>query len=244
MLADLNVVQLRSLSQAAQDLYILASPQSPMRDLLASAARQLTLSVPPERSPGTPAPDPTASGEGQQPSAWPALFGSAAQAGQVPAPAPGHEIDEHYRAAAGSGRHRPGRADRSGAQAAERGATAARQDGGGSARCGAIAAAPATGIDPALALRAEAQRQPQPLCALAPEHGQGDAALRSGSAKQQIVSAYNAAGGPAALCALAVNGRYPFVPASASDTPLDDFAQLFAPGGLLDGYYNTQLSRM
>ena len=31
MLADLNVVPLRSLSQAAQDLYILASPQSPMR---------------------------------------------------------------------------------------------------------------------------------------------------------------------------------------------------------------------
>ena len=35
MLADLNVVQLRSLSQAAQDLYILASPESPMRSLLA-----------------------------------------------------------------------------------------------------------------------------------------------------------------------------------------------------------------
>ncbi len=47
MLADLNVVPLRSLTQAAQDLYILASPQSPMRDVLVSAARQLTLSVPP-----------------------------------------------------------------------------------------------------------------------------------------------------------------------------------------------------
>src|SRR5262249_55111706 len=33
--------------QAAQDLYILASPQSPMRDLLASIARQLTLTQPP-----------------------------------------------------------------------------------------------------------------------------------------------------------------------------------------------------
>ena len=45
MMADLNVVQLRSLSQAAQDLYILASPKSPMRKLLASISRQLTLSV-------------------------------------------------------------------------------------------------------------------------------------------------------------------------------------------------------
>ena len=41
MLADLNVVQLRSVSQAAQDLYILASPQSPARNLLAAISRQL-----------------------------------------------------------------------------------------------------------------------------------------------------------------------------------------------------------
>ena len=47
MLADLNLVPLRSPEQAVQDLYILASPQSPMRDLLASIARQLTLSQPP-----------------------------------------------------------------------------------------------------------------------------------------------------------------------------------------------------
>ena len=51
MLADLNVVQLRSLSQAAQDLYILASPQSPMRNLLVSIARQLSLSLPPDCQP-------------------------------------------------------------------------------------------------------------------------------------------------------------------------------------------------
>ena len=47
MLADLNLVPLRTPEQAAQDLYILGSPQSPMRDLLASIARQLTLSQPP-----------------------------------------------------------------------------------------------------------------------------------------------------------------------------------------------------
>ncbi len=61
MLADLNVVQLRSLSQAAQDLYILASPKSPMRRLLASISRQLTLSVPPGGVPRAPEPDPSTS---------------------------------------------------------------------------------------------------------------------------------------------------------------------------------------
>src|SRR5262249_2063911 len=47
MLGDLNLVPLRTSDQAAQDLYILGSPQSPIRDLLASIARQLTLSKPP-----------------------------------------------------------------------------------------------------------------------------------------------------------------------------------------------------
>jgi type VI secretion system protein ImpL len=46
MIADLDVVQLRSVPQAAQDLYVLASPQSPMRALLVSMARQLALAGP------------------------------------------------------------------------------------------------------------------------------------------------------------------------------------------------------
>ncbi|MBV9584675.1 MAG: type VI secretion system membrane subunit TssM, partial [Alphaproteobacteria bacterium] len=52
MLADLNITPLRNPQQAEQDLYLLASPQSPMRDLLTSVARQLTLSQPPAGSPG------------------------------------------------------------------------------------------------------------------------------------------------------------------------------------------------
>ena len=52
MLADLNVVQLRALPQAVQDLFILGAPQSPMRDLLVAIARQLTLSVPPPEPQG------------------------------------------------------------------------------------------------------------------------------------------------------------------------------------------------
>lgn len=45
LLADLNVAPLKSISQAAQDLYVLGSPQSPMRALLVAVARQLTLST-------------------------------------------------------------------------------------------------------------------------------------------------------------------------------------------------------
>src|SRR5206468_314803 len=66
-------------------------------------------------------------------------------------------------------------------------------------------------------------------------------ALRGGGARQQVIAAYNGAGGPASLCPLAVNGRFPFVAGSTLETPLDDFARLFSPGGLIDGFFNTQL---
>ena len=38
-----------------------------------------------------------------------------------------------------------------------------------------------------------------------------------------------------------MNGRFPFVANAREETPLDDFAKLFAPGGLLDGFFNTRL---
>jgi type VI secretion system protein ImpL len=47
LMADLQLIPVRSLTQAAQAFYILGAPESPMRALLASIARQLTLSVPP-----------------------------------------------------------------------------------------------------------------------------------------------------------------------------------------------------
>ena len=43
------------------------------------------------------------------------------------------------------------------------------------------------------------------------------------------------------LCEAAVTGRYPFVPSLHNDIPLDDFARLFSPGGLLDAFFTTHL---
>lgn len=97
------------------------------------------------------------------------------------------------------------------------------------------------GSDPAFTLRAEAAGQPQPLARWLNAMAGSGAALRSGSAKQQIAAAFNGAGGPVALCTLATKGRYPFDRASSGDVPLDDFGKLFAPGGLLHGFFNTQL---
>jgi type VI secretion system protein ImpL len=244
VIQDLEIVPLRSLPQAAQDLYVLASPQSPMKELLTAIARQVTLTEPPKKTPAEiAAEDAEKAAKAKTATASPLTMSRAAVAlqGQIlgqgaGALPPGHEIDERYK------------------QLRELVSTT-----GGApidqvlkllndlqqqlAKLAAIGtgSTPAVGNDPSLALRAEAQRQPPPLDRWLSNMSESSTALRGGGARQQVAAAYNGAGGPAALCPLAVNGRFPFVPGSSLETPLDDFAKLFAPGGLLDGFFNTQL---
>jgi type VI secretion system protein ImpL len=240
MLADLNVVQLRSLSQAAQDLYVLASPQSPMRNLLLSISRQLSLSIPPAvptgAQPATPA---QASTDGAQLRLKQVLGNVQSTTSVTPLP-PGHEIDERYRALrdlVGDGPDAPidlvlrslGDMQQ---QLAKMAATLVSS--------GTAPPAPG-GFDPALALRAEAQRQPQPLARWLTEIAATGSALRSGNLRQQLATIFNASGGLAELCPMAVNGRYPFASSASDDASIAEFARLFAPGGLFDGFVNTLL---
>lgn len=230
MLADLDIVPLHSLSQAAQDLYILSSPQSPMRDLLASMAQQLTLSAQPGAVAVVP---PVVSGNEAR---LQALLG--ANVGSAVAP-PGTEIDERYKRL----RDLIGTAAGAPIDQVLKSLNDLQQ------QLAKMAAAPISGApppipvgsDPALALRAEAARQPQPLSRWLTALAGNSTALRSGSAKQQIAAAFNGAGGVASLCTLAIKDRYPFVRNAVNDVPLDDFGKLFAPGGLIDGFFNTQL---
>ncbi len=243
VLQDLDVVPLRSLTQAAQDLYILASPQSPMKDLLTAIARQLTLSKPPAGAGGSVA-DLAANAQAaaagavvQASSRLSTLLGG--QPGAPPALPPGHEIDERYQQlrdlVAGNGIAPIDQVLKSLNDLQQQLAKLA------AAPIGAAAPPPTGGNDPALALRAEAQRQPQPVARWLLAMAGSGTVLRGGGARQQVAAAYNGAGGPAALCPVAVNGRFPFVPGSTLETPIGDFAKLFAPGGLIDGFFNTQL---
>ena len=239
MLADLNVVQLRSLSQAAQDLYILASPESPMRRLLASISRQLTLSVPPGGVQKAAEPDPSASSTQLR---LQALLGASQTTTQAAALLPGHEIDERYQALRDLVGHGPaapidlvlrevGDVQQ---QIAKLAATLVSTG---------AAASTSGGIDPLLALKADAARQPQPLGRWLTEIAASAIALRSGDPRLQLATIFNASGGPAELCPAVVNGRYPFAPSATDDVPLADFARLFAPGGAFDGFVNTLLRR-
>jgi type VI secretion system protein ImpL len=242
LIQDLEIVPLRSLPQAAQDLYVLASPQSPLKDLLTAIARQVTLSEPPKPSAAEAA---EAAAKKAAAAAAPAATRGAAalssilsgQPGVAPVQPPGHEIDERYKQlrdlVAASG----------GAPIDQvlKLLNDLQQQLAKLNAAGVGAPVAPIGNDPSLALRAESQRQPQPLGRWLAAMAESSTALRGGGARQQVIAAYNGSGGPAALCPLAVNGRFPFVPGSSLETPLDDFAKLFAPGGLIDGFFNTQL---
>jgi type VI secretion system protein ImpL len=104
---------------------------------------------------------------------------------------------------------------------------------------GGTTAAPAN--DPLLALRAVAGQAPMPVQRWLLGLAESGAALHAGGTRQQAAAALSGAGGPAQLCEKAVAGRYPFMPTAASDVPLEDFARLFAPGGLIDGFFVSEL---
>src|SRR6266853_721690 len=214
-----------------------------MKELLTAIARQVTLSEPPKPSAAEAAVEAAAKAKATA-AAPTAARGAAAlssvlggQPGAAPALPPGHEIDERYKPlrdlVAASG----------GAPIEQvlKLLNDLQQQLAKMNAAGIGAPVAPIGNDPSLALRAEAQRQPQPLGRWLAAMAESSTALRGGGARQQVAAAYNGAGGPAALCPLAVNGRFPFVPGSSLETPLDDFAKLFAPGGLIDGFFNTQL---
>ncbi len=200
MLADLNVRPLQSLVQAAQDLYVLASPESPLRSVETSLAQQLRL--------GAPAGSPAA--------ALDTRYRALVNAAPGPAGAP---IDPALR------------------QLAEIQQTLAKL-----AALPVGAALPGGGETVAAGLAAEAARQPQPVARWLGTIATSATALRTGNVRGQAAAIFNAPGGPAQVCQAALNGRYPFAPASTrAEMPLDEFGRLFGPGGLLDGFFNLQL---
>jgi len=95
------------------------------------------------------------------------------------------------------------------------------------------------GADPIQQLGNEAPQLPHPVS--------GWIAAISGHVSQQSVGGARAqlsdmwGGDVGGFCARAVNGRYPFFKNGKRDISIGDFARLFAPGGLLDSFFNSHL---
>ena len=89
-------------------------------------------------------------------------------------------------------------------------------------------------------LRAEAARMPQPV--------RGVLEALVGQATQQIAggtrssASANVKGGVGQTCAAVIAGRYPLTRGAAQDVQPNDFAQVFAPGGLMDDTFQKNLA--
>ena len=214
LLADLDVAPMRNLPQAVQDLYILASPQSPMRDLLAGITRQLTLTQPPPPPPGVAgaaqgaAQAATAAATQAAGSAASRLQGILGAASGPPPEPPGKAIEDRYAALIAFVGKGPGAPidnvlkllnDLQMQLAKLAGAPAA-----------GTAAAVGGGDDPAQVLQTEASRDPPPVTRWLQAIAIGGNQLRGGGALDQAKKEYGKPGGPASLCSKAVTGRYPF----------------------------------
>jgi type VI secretion system protein ImpL len=91
-------------------------------------------------------------------------------------------------------------------------------------------------------IKSEADRMPPPVSNLL--NGLiSRSGAQSASAGQAAVKAA-AAGEVGGFCKAAVDGRYPFTRGVAKEVPLGDFAKLFAPNGVIDGFAKTKLVGM
>jgi type VI secretion system protein ImpL len=237
LLADIDVQPLGSIQQAVQSLYILSSPQSPMRDLLTGIVHQLTLTVAPPADPAKAATGAVAGAvAGAANAAGSQLQNLFATNGPAADP-PGKAVETHFApliAYVGKGPGAP-------IDAVLKLMNDLQQQLAQLANSAQGAAPPAGGTDPAQLLLAEASRAPEPVQRWVQVVTGAGNTLRSGGAKKGAAEAFNAPGGPASLCKQAVVGRYPFSPSSSNDIPLDDFGRLFAANGLLDQFFTTQL---
>ena len=221
MIGDLTLAPAHSLAQEVEALFVLGSPQSPMRALLASMAQQLALA--PAKTPAPPANA--------------AAMAVADVLGQQPAMALGTEIDARYQ----SLRDYVGQGPGAPLDLALNAINGLQQSLAQLASANPATPAMAPAVDPMLTLGAVASQAPQPVQRWLLSLTTSGAVFQAGGARDHAAAALAGAGGPAQLCAQAIAGRYPFAAGADADVPLDDFSRLFAPGGQFDSFFSAQL---
>ncbi|UPY37736.1 type VI secretion system membrane subunit TssM [Sediminicoccus sp. KRV36] len=244
MIADLVLPAFPSLNAAAEGLNLLGAPNSPMKDLLRSIARQVSPGTAPE------APGGAAAG---------AAAGAVAQAAQAAAGATASRVAAAVGTALGGSGAAPV------AQVVET-RFAPLREAAGAPIDGVLAILndlyvqvarlansppgtvlpPSPGLDPGQRLLSEAQRQPDPLRGWLTAISQSTGRARSGGAQAAIAAAAGGGGGGGGgalvnLCR-GIETRFPFRrQVNAPDMPVDDFIRLFAPGGVFDSFFTQNL---
>lgn len=241
LLADVALRPLPATSDGAAVVKLLASPASPLRTYLLRAAKETTWGA---ASPDASAAAVESSWFSRVAKRWRQWFGASAST-PANAPSPFGQLDDEsaarldrhfdalHRLVASDGGAGPSLLDQAQAQLNE---VAVYLQAAGVARASGLAAPP----DDALTrLVQDAATLPAPLGGMLEGLGEAGAAAAQSSERARIDERWQA--DAAGFCHAAVDGRYPFVADAAVDTTLDDFARLFAPGGLLDAFFQANL---
>ncbi|MFE0752568.1 type VI secretion system membrane subunit TssM [Inquilinus sp. NPDC058860] len=268
LLADIRIVPFESRQHAVEALNILSGPSSPLSQLLRAAATETKLTAPPPEGGDHGAPESDQAGAGREQAAETAGASAEAAAqsrfgmtGRVaallardyarsrlggsgdngaPEP-PGRYVEDRFRdlqTFVEGPNGAPAPLDdmiRTLADIYQQMNRSAMTTGS----TGAAANAELTGL--AQQLTASAGRAPAAMRGWAGQIAEATSSVTVGGARQTLNADWNSGGRE--LCRAALTGRYPFARGAREDVKLDDFARLFAPGGLIDGFFTKNLAQ-
>ena len=233
LLADLALRPSASLAQSVQLARLLSSPDSPLLKLVTAIVHETTLVAE-----SVPAADTSGSRLAQAKAQLGRLFGQDRLPVVIPPPDPAAHrlVDQRFAAlrqlVAGDAQSAPiqallKRLDELYLQLAA--SEAALRD-----------RLPAPTDEAGTRLKAESARLPEPLRQLLPQLADMAAGQALGATRQQLSAELGQQIGN--FCRLATEGRYPFLRSSSRDVTPEDFARLFAPGGLFDQFFQQHLA--
>jgi type VI secretion system protein ImpL len=235
LLLDVTVAPFSSLDQGAGVLTLLSSPQSPLRQFLLAASRETTLTGKEKvglATVGDAVKDKLAAYKSEFEGAIGANADDALPAAKSANPVDRH-FDELHRSVSASAPGAPLPLDAVLAQLKDVAiyfdAAAAAKRGGAVAPAGEAVAK----------LKREAQSQPASLAAILLAIDGSAAGLTSGSERDRLNSLWGGSGGQ--FCDAAIKGRYPMLRTASSEVTADDFGKFFAPGGLMDDFFQRNL---
>jgi type VI secretion system protein ImpL len=246
LLGDLDILPMQSLSHAVEVTNVLSGPTSPIADILTAVAAETRLA---EAVPADPAVQAAAAAAGGLVGAANAaaspnrvlletLVGATPAAAPAAAAAPGAVVQDRFawlHAMTARDEGQPSQLD-----AALASLKQVYDELNRMAIAGGELAPPGDG-SAIQRFQQEAARLPGPMPRWAAQIASGSSGVTAEGTRTQLNARWQSQVLP--FCEQAIANRYPFDPRSGADVATQDFARLFAPGGLIDGFVSQNLIR-
>lgn len=239
-LADVGVRELESLNEGARVLNILSGPQSPLLLVLQAAATETSFGEIESSALLIKVPDPVQDRIQELKArlsgvvSKPAASAASTDVGQKQL----HPVDKHF-----AELHRLVKPAEQGApvpfdqQLAALREVSVFLDAAASAKRQGAPAPPADALN---RLKRDSQGLPAPVAAVMQDVANAGSGLTLGGERQRLNALWK--GTVAPFCRQALQGRYPMARGSRQEVTHDDFGRLFAPGGMIDDFFQKNLA--